>query len=117
MALEFNSIAYSLNILLYDILTLSSSKKKPISLQQCLIILATPFPNKSESPTWKDKKMKNEGNGVKSTGKGKKKRFYDWDYTHNDIEVYDRNRRHLGSMNPTTGKMYKGPVKGRVLPK
>jgi hypothetical protein len=25
-------------------------------------------PNKSESPTWKDKKMKNEGNGVKSTG-------------------------------------------------
>ncbi|WP_257607971.1 colicin E3/pyocin S6 family cytotoxin [bacterium endosymbiont of Bathymodiolus sp. 5 South] len=74
-------------------------------------------PNKSESPTWKDKKMKNEGNGVKSTGKGKKKRFYDWDYTHNDIEVYDRNRRHLGSMNPTTGKMYKGPVKGRVLPK
>ncbi|CAC9484862.1 hypothetical protein BPUTSESOX_748, partial [uncultured Gammaproteobacteria bacterium] len=74
-------------------------------------------PNKSESPTWKDKKMKNEGNGIKSTGKGKKKRFYDWDYTHNDIEVYDRNRRHLGSMNPTTGKIYKGPIKGRVLPK
>ncbi|CAI2183521.1 8606_t:CDS:2, partial [Funneliformis geosporum] len=38
---------------------------------------------------------------------GDDKRFYRWDNTHNDIEVYDRRGRHLGSMDPRTGKMYK----------
>ncbi len=33
----------------------------------------------------------------------------------NDIEVYDRGGRHLGSMNPVTGEMYKPAVKGREI--
>ena len=35
----------------------------------------------------------------------------------NDIEVYDRNKKHLGSMNPVTGEMYKPAEKGRTLTK
>ncbi|KWW98079.1 hypothetical protein TH66_22585 [Carbonactinospora thermoautotrophica] len=46
------------------------------------------------------------------------KRVYYWDYTHNDIEVFDRKtRQHLGSAHPDTGEMIKGPAKGRELPK
>jgi hypothetical protein len=39
---------------------------------------------------------------------GSKKRYFQWDNTHNDIEVFDSNYKHLGSMDPRTGKMYKG---------
>jgi hypothetical protein len=38
-----------------------------------------------------------------------------WDHTHNDIEVFDKRGRHLGSMDPTTGEMYKPPVAGRKM--
>lgn len=34
---------------------------------------------------------------------------------HGDIEVYDNKGRHLGSMHPTTGELYKPPVKGRTI--
>ena len=33
----------------------------------------------------------------------------------NDIEVYDKNGKDLGSMNPTTGEMYKPAVQGRTI--
>ena len=33
----------------------------------------------------------------------------------NDIEVYDKNGKHLGSMDPTTGEMYKPAVPGRTI--
>ena len=36
-------------------------------------------------------------------------------FLNNDIEVYNRYGEHLGSMNPTTGEMYKGPVAGRTI--
>ena len=41
--------------------------------------------------------------------------IWDWDNAHNDIEVYDKRGRHLGSRNPTTGELYKPPVRGRYL--
>lgn len=49
------------------------------------------------------------------SGSGKDRRYYEWDYTHNDIEVYNNKGHHLGSMNPYDGKMYKGPVLGRKI--
>jgi hypothetical protein len=52
---------------------------------------------------------------LKSSGSGSKKQYYDWDYTHNDIEVYNSKGRHLGSMDPMTGEMYKLPVPGRTI--
>jgi hypothetical protein len=51
----------------------------------------------------------------KTSGSGSQKRYYEWDYTHNDIEVYDKNGKHLGSMDPTTGEMYKPAVDGRSI--
>jgi filamentous hemagglutinin len=42
-------------------------------------------------------------------------RVYDWDYVHNDIEIYDRFGNHIGSMDPQTGLRYKGPVVGRTI--
>jgi filamentous hemagglutinin len=67
----------------------------------------------AESPIWRQ--FSNAGRGRKTSGTGRDQRYYEWDYTHGDIEVYDRRGRHLGTMEPTTGDMYKDPVKGRSI--
>ncbi|WP_407675306.1 colicin E3/pyocin S6 family cytotoxin [Paraburkholderia sprentiae] len=66
-------------------------------------------PTKADSPVWQD--LQPAGNGVKTDGS----RFYEWDYTHNDIEVYDKRGRHLGSADPVTGDLNKPAVPGRKL--
>ncbi|WP_078380036.1 SAR2788 family putative toxin [Sutcliffiella halmapala] len=68
---------------------------------------------KADSPVWK--RFSTFRGKTKTSGSGKKKRYYEWDNTHNDIEVYDHNGKHLGSMDPLTGEMYKGAVKGRKI--
>ena len=66
-------------------------------------------PPKGESEIWKS--FDNvKGSSTKTDGVGNNKKYYEWDYTHNDIEVYDAKGDHLGSMDPTTGEMYKPPV-------
>jgi hypothetical protein len=61
-------------------------------------------------------KLKNWGRGIKTNGEsGKKRRYYQWDRTHGDLEGYDRYGRHIGSYNPETGVQTKPPVKGRVI--
>lgn len=52
---------------------------------------------------------------TKTDGVGKNKKFYEWDFTHNDIEVYDNKGKHLGSMDPFSGEMIKPPVNGRRI--
>jgi hypothetical protein len=70
---------------------------------------------KNDSDVWKNLKPV-RGKKYRDNGKaGKDRRFYDWDNTHNDIEVYDHNRKHLGVMDPQTGQMYKPAVPGREL--
>ena len=71
-------------------------------------------PTKGESEVWK-KLEKVKGQDRKTSGAGKDKKYYEWDHTHNDIEVYDRRGNHLGSMDPTTGEMYKPAVPGRTI--
>ncbi|MBX9975090.1 hypothetical protein H7K21_19040 [Cytobacillus firmus] len=44
-------------------------------------------------------------------------RFYSWGHTHNDIEVFDSKGKHLGSMDPITGKVYKDLLKLEPCPK
>ncbi|MBT2710516.1 hypothetical protein J7I91_21470 [Pseudomonas sp. ISL-84] len=69
---------------------------------------------KQESPIWKG--FKNvKGRSLKTNGSSRSQRFYSWDHTHNDIVVFDSKGRYLRSMDPITGKMYKGPVKGRSI--
>src|SRR5207249_1683457 len=46
---------------------------------------------------------------------GGARRFFERDFTHGDLEVYDGEGRHLGSANPETGEMTKPPVPGRRI--
>jgi Cytotoxic len=70
---------------------------------------------KSESPVWK--KLKPYRGQTKTNGlSGKRQRFYEWDSTHDDIEVYGpKGKVHHGSMDPVTGEIYKPSVKGRKI--
>ncbi len=70
---------------------------------------------KAESPIWKG--LKPHKGDIKTNGlSGKEERFYDWDYTHNDIEVYGpHGRQHLGSMDPVTGEIYRPGELGRNI--
>lgn len=43
------------------------------------------------------------------------KRLYTWDSLHGEIEVFNKQGRHLGSANPLTGLLIKPAVKGRRL--
>ncbi|MCC8027696.1 MAG: DUF6531 domain-containing protein [Clostridium sp.] len=71
-------------------------------------------PIKGESKVWKE--LDNvKGQDRKTSGSGKSKKYYEWDHTHNDIEVYDGRGNHLGSMDPKTGEMYKPAVPGRTI--
>jgi len=66
---------------------------------------------KAESDFWQSL------NSHKGKTKTDGKKYYEWDYTHGDVEVYDKNRNHQGSANPQTGELYKPPVRGRKLSK
>ena len=69
---------------------------------------------KSKSSIWKGLQPwrgKTKTNGV--SGKGR--RYYEWDHTHGEIEVYDSSGRHLGAMDPETGAMTKPAVPGRGI--
>jgi hypothetical protein len=68
---------------------------------------------KAESPVLKE--LDPGKGGRRESGSGSSKRYYEWDHTHNDIEVYDRRGRHLGTMDPVTGEIYKPPVPGRKI--
>ena len=68
---------------------------------------------KAESPVWQ--RLDAFKNGLRRTGQGRSTRYYEWDKLHNDIEVYDRYGRHLGSMDPTTGQIYKAGIPERTI--
>ena len=69
--------------------------------------------SRQENPIWRG--LTNFRSGIRTSGSGRNKRYYEGDNTHNDIEVYDRRGNHLGSMNPVTGEMYKPAVPGRTI--
>ncbi|MGH7134401.1 MAG: colicin E3/pyocin S6 family cytotoxin [Pirellulales bacterium] len=69
---------------------------------------------KQNSGIWR--KLKRFRGQTKTNGlSGKDRRYYEWDHTHDDIEVYNSRGEHLGSMHPMTGEMYKPPVEGRRI--
>ena len=69
--------------------------------------------SKQTSKVWKN--LKNYKGVTKSSGAGRSKQYYEWDNTHNDIEVYNNRGECIGSMDPNTGKMYKPAVRGRKI--
>ena len=80
---------------------------KPMQIGKIKIV------SKSTSPVWK--KLNNFKGKIKTSGSGRNKRYFQWDHTHSDIEVYNHQGIHMGSMHPITGELYKPPVKGRKL--
>jgi len=71
-------------------------------------------PSKSESEVWKS--LKPFRGQTKTNGeRGRKREFYEWDHSHNDIEVYDHRGNHKGSADPSTGEIRKAPVPGRRI--
>jgi RHS repeat-associated protein len=87
--------------------------------QKHLLDLPKPAPvistiSKANSPVWKELnpfRGKTKTNGLT----GSKRRFYEWDHTHSDIEIYNGKGVHLGSIDPTTGKTIKPAVPGRTI--
>jgi hypothetical protein len=43
------------------------------------------------------------------------KQIYEEDTQHGELEKYNRRGRHEGSVDPETGEIIKGPVKGRSI--
>ena len=64
---------------------------------------------KSESPVWKE--FKPHQGKLKTDGD----KIYDWDHTHNDIEVYSSRGEHVGTIDPVTGIKIKDAVAGRKI--
>ena len=64
---------------------------------------------KATSPVWQ--RLRPWRGKTKTDGS----RYYEWDYTHNNIEVYDRRGNHQGVMDPVSGAMIGPPVPGRTI--
>jgi hypothetical protein len=47
--------------------------------------------------------------------RGPKKQTYEEDTQHGELEKYNRRGKHLGVVDPETGEIIKGPVKGRSI--
>ena len=44
-----------------------------------------------------------------------RERYYTWDSSHGEIEVFTKRGRHLGALDAVTGAFIKPPVKGRRI--
>ena len=70
--------------------------------------------HRSTSPIWQG--FRNYRAGTKTSGTGRNKQFYEWDFEHGgEIEVYDLNGKHLGVMDPNTGQFIKPADPGRKI--
>lgn len=67
---------------------------------------------KKDYERWRDNiyKKKSKADGIEDA------EYLEWDYTHNDVEAYSKAKRHIGSINPHTLKLYKPPVHSRKFP-
>lgn len=70
---------------------------------------------KSQSPFWKSLKPFRED--IKTNGKsGSKCLYYQWDYTHQEIEMYDHLGYPIDALNPVNGKrLFKDVSRHRPL--
>lgn len=118
---QLGYLSVDLGLLLLDVGVASKLVEKVPSLARAVEVLNNERGSlrlfnvqKQESSVWKS--LDNvRGTDRKTSGFGSNKRYYEWDNTHNDIEVYNSRGKHLGSMNPTTGEFYKPAVEGRRI--
>ncbi len=71
--------------------------------------------NKAESKVWKE--LKHYRGKTKTNGlRGKDQKFYEWDYLHNEIELYDRNGNPIDAIDPQSGeRLFKDVSKHKKL--
>ena len=70
--------------------------------------------HKTASPIWQG--LKNWRGKTKTNDKtGKRREYYQWDYTHGEIEVFDRHGKHKGAIDPVTGEQTKPAEPGREI--
>lgn len=68
----------------------------------------------SESPVWSD--LEGHRDGIRKSGFGGRLRYYEWDYTHGHIEVYNSRGEHIGVMDAKSGVLDGSKaVPGRTL--
>jgi hypothetical protein len=68
----------------------------------------------AESYIWGE--MRPHRGTVRSNGQGgRRRRYYEWDHTHGEIEVYDSRGDHVGAIDSVTGEWVKPPRKGRDI--
>ena len=68
---------------------------------------------KSNSKIWKG--LDNYKNGIKKSGTGSNTTYYTWDNLHNEIEMFNKQGKHIGVMDPVSGEVIKEAVKGRTI--
>ena len=49
------------------------------------------------------------------SGRGRNKRYYEYDRTHGEIEVYNHRGEHLGAIDAETGRWVKDADPGRTI--
>jgi hypothetical protein len=53
--------------------------------------------------------------GTRKRWQAHKSQIYEEDTQHGELEKYNRRGKHEGSVDPETGEIIKGPVKGRTI--
>jgi hypothetical protein len=95
---------------LEDIRCYNNKKKCSCQCIHAKVMLKTEFFNQ---PVIKNNYRQEIGNIYKLRDRGKEvvpKAYYlKWDKTHSDVEVWNKNEIHLGSLNPRLNKLYKDP--------
>lgn len=68
--------------------------------------------SKTSCPIWKNIEVQKM---EKTSGSGNSRRYYERDNTHKEIEVYNSKGKHIGVMDPLTGKTIKPAIKERKI--
>jgi uncharacterized protein RhaS with RHS repeats len=69
---------------------------------------------KGQSKIWRA--FKPFRGAIKRSGRGRNTRYYKWDHTHNNIEVYNSHGEHIGVMDPERGSIdFSAAVPGRNI--
>lgn len=124
---EIAATAISTGIAVYSLHKFISKRRNETSTRSEFIVHQnnnsmyhyTPAPNSLPGiPDAKPVKRKTPvqgGGGLRKRWKDANGNIYEWDSQHGDLEKYNKNGQHQGSIDPDTGEQTKPPVKGRKV--
>ena len=74
------------------------------------------MPKSRPRPSILDDKVRLSRNGRAVWQDPDGQRYYTWDALHGEVELFSSRGRHLGALDPITGRLLSSGVKGRKLP-